>query len=123
MSQRAASHHEALDLAAADYFVGNENVMDAGVGHDLGLSDFGAGDPLCTGCELEVGDGRGFVRLGVRPEVFARRAEVFGELGDVVFERVEIDQEDWGVDGVAGHADVFSGHNQGFVGWVDIVCE
>ena len=49
----------------------------------------------------------GFVRLGVRPEVFARCAEVLGEPGDVVFERVEIDQEDGGVDGVAGHADVF----------------
>ena len=53
--------------------------MDAGVGHDLGLSDLGAGDPLRASRELEVGDGRGFVRLGVRPEVFARRAEVLGE--------------------------------------------
>ena len=115
--------HEALDLAATDDFVGNENVMDAGVGHDFGLPDLGAGDPLRAGCELEVGDGWGFVRLGVRPEVFARRAEVLGEQVNVVFERVEIDQEDGGVDGVAGHADVFGSHNQSFVGWVDIVCE
>ena len=71
--------HEALDFAAADDFVGNENVLDAGVGHDLGLSDLGAGDPLCAGCELEVGDGRGFVRLSVRPEVFVHCAEVLGE--------------------------------------------
>ena len=114
--------HEALDLAVAYYFVGNEDVLDAGVGHDLGLPDLGAGDPLCAGCELEVGDGRGFVRLSVRPEVFARRAEVLGESGDVVFERVEIDQEDGGVDGVAGHADVFGGHSRGFVGWMEVVC-
>ena len=63
------------------------------------------------------------MRLGVRPEVFARRAEVLGEQVNVVFERVEIDQEDGGVDGVAGHADVFGSHNQSFVGWVDIACE
>ena len=68
-----------------------------------------------------MGDGRGFVRLGVWPEVFARRAEVLGEPGDVVFECVEIDQEDGGVDGVAGHADVFGSHNRGaslWVGWI-----
>ena len=68
-----------------------------------------------------MGDGRGFVRLGVRPEVFARRAEVFGEVGDVVFECVEIDQKDGGVDGVAGRADVFGGHNRDaslWVGWI-----
>ena len=75
----SGQRHEALDLAAAYYFVGNEDVLDAGVGHDLGLSDLGAGDPLCAGRELEVGDGRGFVRLSVRPEVFARSAEVLGE--------------------------------------------
>ena len=41
--------HETLDLAAAYYFVGNEDVLDAGGRHDLGLSDLGAGDPLCAG--------------------------------------------------------------------------
>ena len=107
----SGQRHETLDLAAAYYFVGNEDVLDAGVSHDLGLSDLGAGNSLCAGCELEVGDGRGFVRLGVWPEVFARGAEVLGELGDVVFERVEIDQEDRSVDGVAGRADVFGSHN------------
>ena len=75
----SGQRYEALDLAAAYYFVGNEDVLDAGVGHDLGLPDLGAGDPLRAGCELEVGDGRGFVRLSVRPEIFARGAEVLGE--------------------------------------------
>ena len=45
--------------------------MDAGVGHDLGLSDLGAGDALSASRELEVGDGRGFVRLSVRPEILS----------------------------------------------------
>ena len=119
----SCQRHEALDLAATDDFVGNENVLDAGVGHDLGLPDLGAGDPLRAGRELEVGNGRGFVRLGVWSEVFTCHAEVLGEQVNIVFECVEIDQEDGGIDGVAGHADVFGGHNWDFCGLGGIVCE
>ena len=51
-------------------------------------------------CDLVCG--RRFLPA-VRAEVLGERTGVSGVAGHVVFERVEIDQEDGGVDGVAGH--------------------
>ena len=71
--------------------VGDEDILDAGVGHGFGFTDLGAGDALRTGGELELSDGRGFVRLGVGAQVFTGLAEVLGEFGDIVFEGGEVD--------------------------------
>ena len=83
--------HKAFDLAAADDLVGDEDILDAGVGHGFGFTDLGAGDTLRTGGELELSDGRGFVRLGVGAQVFTGLAEVLGEFGDIVLEGGEVD--------------------------------
>ena len=105
----AGQGHEALHLAAAHDLVGHEHVVDAGVGHDLGLADLGAGDADGAGLQLHVGDGRGLVRLGVGPQVLARGLEVAGELPDVELQVVEVDQQGGGVDLGDGHADVLAG--------------
>ena len=98
--------HQACYLARADHFVGDEDVVDAGVGHDFGLAEFGAGDANGPGFELQMSDSRGLVGLGVGAQVFAGSAEMGGQFFDVALQCTEIDQQGRGIDLDARHADV-----------------
>ena len=89
--------------------VGDQYILDASVGHRFGFADFSAGNALGSSGELEMGNGRGFVRFGVWAQVFAGLAEVLCEFGDIVLECGQVDQEHRGIDFFAEHAGVFSG--------------
>ena len=52
--------------------IGDEQVLDPGVGEDLGLTDRADGEPASAGVELELRDLDALVGLGMRPQRHAR---------------------------------------------------
>ena len=64
----ARQRRQPLQLLSADDVVGDEDVVDAGVGHHLGLAELLAGDADGTELDLSARELRDLVRLDVRPE-------------------------------------------------------
>ena len=62
---------------------GDEDVVEAGIGHDFRLADLLAGDPLGAGLDLGPGEERQLVRLDMRARLDAMAVEMGLEAGDV----------------------------------------
>ena len=69
--------HQSRDFLGANDLIGDEQVADSRLGHNLGFSQLGAGDADGARPKLHPGDSRAFVR-------FAVGAECSGPLGKVV---------------------------------------
>ena len=63
----ACEGDQAVDLDAPHDLVGDEDVPDAGRGHDLGFPQLGTGDALGPGLDLPMGQDRRLVGLRVGP--------------------------------------------------------
>ena len=101
---------QAGDFLVSDDLVGDEDIRDTRIGKDLGLSEFGTGDAECSCAQFRVGNGRGFVALGVGPPVQAAVSTPCGHAPDVVFHFVEIDEQGGRVERVDGLTDGRIGH-------------
>ena len=61
--------------------------------HGFGLAERGAADSQGAGIDLLAGYGRGFMRLGVGPEIETDRRMIPGHFGNVAFERAQFDDQ------------------------------
>ena len=84
---------QAPQLGAADDLGGDEDVGDAGGGHDLGLAELGATNSTRAGVELHLGQRRRLVRLGVRPIGDAGLGRKIPHARDVALQRVGVDHQ------------------------------
>ena len=82
--------------------VGEEQVVEPGVGEDLRLADRADREPAGAGGLLECGDPGALVGLGVRPEGDARRIRPGLLRGDVPLEPAEIDDRARRIEVVVG---------------------
>ena len=102
---------EAADLLLAENVVGDQDVVEPGIGHHLGLADFLAGDAAGAGVALHGGDHGALVGLDVRPVGDARGVAQRLDTGDVALHHVEVDDHggraelprDVGLQGFQGH--------------------
>ena len=81
---------EPLGLRLADEREREQDVLEARVGHDLGLAELLAGDPDRSGLELEPGELGQLVGLDVRPQRDPVLVAVRLHPGDVPLDRVEV---------------------------------
>ena len=88
-----SQRHEPPALVLAHDGVGDEEVVEAGVGEDLRLADLGDGEPPRARGALKAGDLRALVGLGVGTQPHARVAGPAGHSGDVALEHVEVDED------------------------------
>ncbi len=65
----ARQGHQAAELGRPHDLVGDEDVRDPCVGHDLRFAHLRGGDAHGAGAELEVGNLRRLVGLDVRPQL------------------------------------------------------
>ena len=93
-----AGLHQAADLAFADHRRGDQDVVDSGGGHDLGLAQLGAADADGAGGDLAARDLRRFMGLGVGPVGHARFPGHVLHAGDIAGKRVLVDHQDGGVE-------------------------
>ena len=98
---------ESLQLPFTNEGERDQEVVEPGVGHDLGLPELRDGDAGRSGVHLHPGDLGGLVGLRVRPEPDARRSGDRSHLGDVALERVEVDHQRRRVQDVEVHAHPF----------------
>jgi hypothetical protein len=84
---------EPLELRVADDRIGQEDVVEAGIGHDLRLPELRDGDAGRARRHLHGCDLGALVRLRVRPETNTAVACDRGHLLEVPFERLEMDHE------------------------------
>ena len=84
---------EARELLRADDRIADEDVVDAGVGHHLGLAELRHLHADRAGVDLEARDLRQLVRLRVRPDRDARLGGASGDPGDVRAHDVEVDHD------------------------------
>ena len=87
------------DLGRRGQLVGDEDIVDPVVDHDHGFAHFGTGDADSSGGSQEVGDGRGLVGLAVGPPSRSMSLAIGGDLPDIGFEPIQIDQEHRRVEG------------------------
>ncbi len=90
-------------LMRADDLVGHEDRPKAGIGEDLGFAELGHRDADGAGVELHPRDLRALGRLEMRPERDPGPFELSHHRGDVVFDRVEVEEEAGGVEVVGVH--------------------
>ena len=88
-------------LGLAQDVEGDENVVDAGIGHDFGFADLLAGDAARAGLDLRLGEARQLVRLDMRPALEAEPVAMGLEAGDVG-ERNRLVQHEGGRFGLEG---------------------
>jgi hypothetical protein len=82
---------EAGHLLLADQIVADQDVVDAGFRHHLGLAEFLAGDALRAGRDLHLGQQGALVRLDMRPIGDAGRVTGHLDPGDVALDPVHVD--------------------------------
>ena len=85
--QRAEPRH----LLVADQIVADQDVVDAGLGHHLGLAEFLAGDALGAGRDLQLCQHRALVGLDMRPVGDAGRIAGGLHARDVALDAVHVD--------------------------------
>ena len=84
---------EAGHLLLAEEVVGDQDVVLAALGHDLGLAELLAGDAAGARIALHGGDDRALVGLDVRPVGDAGRIAQGLHPRDVALDHVEIDHD------------------------------
>ncbi len=87
--QRAEARH----LLLADQVVADQDVVDAGFGHHLGLAELLAGDALGAGRDLQLREQRALVRLDMRPVGDAGGVAGRLDARDVALDPVHVDDE------------------------------
>ena len=91
---RSARSREACQLPLADDRIADQDVVDAGVGHDLGLAELRHLHAGRAGLELDARDLRQLVRLRVRPQRDARSPRPSAAIAlDVGPHDVEVDDD------------------------------
>ena len=83
--------HEAVELGLTDEVVGQQNVGDARVDHDLGFAELLAIDALRAELDLQVGEFRNLVRLDVGAKAKPMTVEIGLTAPEIVLHHVEID--------------------------------
>ena len=86
----AGKTRQALHLGCTDEVVGDQDVIEPGIGKDFRLAKLLAGDPLGAGRDLHVTDGRDLVGLDVGAIGEAKRIQAGLQALDVRFQLVEI---------------------------------
>ena len=84
-------------LRRTDDEMSDQDIVDPGRGHDLGLGDLGHGDADRAGLAEQVRDRRALERLRMRPPAHLPGSEVIGHLPDVEVQVVEVEPERGGV--------------------------
>src|SRR5439155_22585135 len=95
---------EPLDLGGAYERKADQDVVEAGVGHYLGLAELLTGDPARPRADLQPRDLRELVRLDMRAEGEPVLSAVALHAGDVPLDRVEVGGEHGRVERVETHA-------------------
>ena len=88
----------------ADDLIADQDVGDAAPGEHFGLGHLLHAVADRAARHLQPGDDRRLVRLGVRPQFHARRRQQRRHRVEVVFERIEVDDQSRRVDFVFSHA-------------------
>ena len=96
----------------ADDLIADQDVGDATPGEHLGLGHFLHALTHRAARHLQFGDDRGLMRLRVRPKFHPRGRQQRGHAIEVVFERIQIDQQRRRVDLVLTHAGYGGGRLQ-----------
>ena len=94
---------QAFHLAGTDDVVGDQDVFDAGGGHDFRLAEFLAADSDRAGPDLPVGDFRDLVALGMASQADVETAAVFRHGRDVPLHHVQVGHVGRGVQFVDVH--------------------
>ena len=81
------------DLVGSHDLVGDQDVPDAGLGHDLGLAELGAGHADRAGGDRTGDDRRRLVALDMGAPMNTVLAAGGGDTGDIRIEVVEIDEQ------------------------------
>ena len=100
MRARRREPSESQELRRRDYLVGDEHVADTRLDERGGLVDLLAADAHRAARDLQLRDLGRLVRLPVRPQAQAPRRDVSREHVHVALERVEVDAERGGLDGL-----------------------
>ncbi len=87
----ACSAREARHLLLADQIVADQDVVDPGFRHHLGLADLLAGDALGAGRDLHLRQQRALVGLDMRPVGDAGGVAGHLDAGDVALDAVHVD--------------------------------
>ena len=85
--------HKAGDLSLAHDLVRDEDTLDPCPGKNLRFFQFLTGHPNRPRIDLLVSDDGGLVRLHVRAQIRIHAFVVIRHLADVVFHRIQIDQQ------------------------------
>ena len=87
----AGERHKAVELGLADQVVGQEDVGDAGVDHDLGFAELLAIDALRAELDLQMGEFGDLVGLDMRAKAQAVTVEIGLAAPEIVLHHVEVD--------------------------------
>ena len=87
-----------LQLAGPDHLVADQHVRHAAVHHRLGLADLLAAHPDGPQGHLPPGDYGALVRFGVRAQSHRRARYGTGQVLQIAFKGIEVDQQGRGVD-------------------------
>ena len=96
---------QALQLARPDHLVADQNVGHPAVHHRLGLADLLATHPDGPQGHLPPGDHGALVRFGVRPQPYRRARHGAGQVLQIAFKGIQVDQQGRGVDLRKRHTD------------------
>ena len=94
----AGQGHQAGELGAAQQVEGQEDVAEAGIGHDLGLAQLLAGDADGAELDLAAGELRDLVGLDVRAELQPVRVGISLRAAEIGLDPVEVDEHGRGVE-------------------------
>ena len=94
----AGQRDQAGELGAAQQIEGQEDVVQAGIGHDLGLAQLLAGDADGTQLDLAAGELRQLVGLDVGTELQPVRVGIILRAAEVGLDPVEVDEHGRGVE-------------------------
>jgi hypothetical protein len=92
-NRHRAGSRDTSDLRWIGKRRGEQDAADPMLGHELGLGNGGDGDSGCTVLDLTPGDFDAFVRLGVRPQLFARLLHPLRHACEVGFEKIKVEQQ------------------------------
>ena len=94
----AGQRDQAGELGAAQQIEGQEDVVQGGIGHDLGLAQLLAGDADRTQLDLAAGELRQLVCLDVGTELQPVRVGIILRAAEVGLDPVEVDEHGRGVE-------------------------
>ena len=104
----ARQRREAKRLGGTEQRIGDQDVVQPGIGHDLGLAELLAGDAAGAEFHLPVREGRHLVRLDMRTQAQAVAIAIGLHLSEVMLHAIEIDDGNRGIQILDAHRSVSS---------------